>query len=179
MNVLLGEKLNSSAVCGILSKPTYAHGATARITTIEASHPMSLLTTGLRFENEKSCVKNDPANKSITTTANTTQNIYCRLPEKLEPFILIQANINNISEDSIISVIYTSQPATVYNLPCSKNPGIINLKSKLNAEAFKATIQIYPKVKNHDEKNDTYLPNPKYPNAKAPPDTGNFSTNAP
>src|SRR5690625_7608343 len=54
IKALLDEKLNSSAACGTLSKPTNAHGAMATMEIIAANAVVSDVNNGCRFSKLRS-----------------------------------------------------------------------------------------------------------------------------
>src|SRR5699024_10989368 len=114
LNVFSAGNLNSSAACGILSNPTYIHGAIATIRMIDVHTPFSALNTGCAFSNEKSPTKNDVAKSPATTSPMNKQNMNCRLPDKPDPLDEIYANTTNTAVDRMTSMMYTSQPAIVY-----------------------------------------------------------------
>ena len=57
----------------MLSKPTYAQGATATIIIIDVNQPDLGLANGCKFSNAKLFPKNEPKNISNTTITIATQ----------------------------------------------------------------------------------------------------------
>src|SRR5699024_12450731 len=88
VNALLEGNLNSSAACGILSKPTNAHGAIATIDIITASAVLSVGNNGFTLESpDPGCTPTMKA-RPITLRIMTTKKINCILPYKPVTLIL-------------------------------------------------------------------------------------------
>src|SRR5699024_8032852 len=104
VNALLEGNLNSAAACGILSKPTNAHGAIATIDIIAASAALSGGNNGFTLESpDPGCTPTMKA-RPITLRIMTPQKINCILPDKPVPLILEYPKITSNTVAIIISI---------------------------------------------------------------------------
>src|SRR5690625_3551519 len=95
LNDCLREKLNTSAACGILTKPIYAQGAMATMAIIEEIAPTSGLKRGCKFVNELEGCKTMPIVNKIKPPSKAIQKTNWAKPDKSDPRMLMKAKRTN------------------------------------------------------------------------------------
>src|SRR5699024_2016318 len=88
IKALFDEKLNYSAACGTLSKPTNANGAMATMEMIAANAVVSDANNGCRFSKPVPGLALTIKVIATILTTITVQKTNCIRPDKLVPFIL-------------------------------------------------------------------------------------------